>query len=374
MRENNNYFIENFICLSYINLMKIININTSDKYDCIVGSDIIKQDSDFCDRIKKIYFGNDNPKCLIVTDDKVDGLHYLTLSKALGNLNISFQKFVLKNGEQSKNFNEYKNIINALAQSDLKKNDLIIAFGGGVIGDISGFAASTWLRGIKYIQIPTTLLAMVDSSVGGKCAIDTEYGKNLVGSFWQPSAVFANINFLDTLPAEIFSDGMSEIIKSAILKSPELFNHLEENGYNFDREFVISETIKIKNYYVSHDEKESGIRQMLNLGHTIAHAIEKLSNYKTSHGRAVAIGLDLISKISVKNNMLDKKNYERIHNLIKKFNLPTESEYTINEMINIIGIDKKTHGRKINLIIPIDIGDCKIHTIELSQLNEFLKI
>ena len=354
--------------------MKIVNINTSDKYDVLVGADIIQPDSEFCDRIKKIYCGNDNPKCLIVTDDKVDSLHFLTLSKALNSLNINVQKLVLKNGEQSKNFDEYKNIINALAKSDLKKNDLIIAFGGGVIGDISGFAASTWLRGIKYIQIPTTLLAMVDSSVGGKCAIDTEYGKNLVGSFWQPSAVFANINFIDTLPNEILSDGMSEVIKSAILKSPILFEHLEKNGFNFDREFVVSETIKIKNFYVSNDEKESGIRQMLNLGHTIAHAIEKLSNYKVSHGRAVAIGLDMISRASVNNNMLDKIKYERIHNLIEKFNLATECEYTISEMINIISIDKKTHGKKINLIIPVDIGDCKIHTIELSQLNEFLKI
>ena len=213
--------------------MKIVNINTSDKYDVLVGADIIQPDSEFCDRIKKIYSGNDNPKCLIVTDDKVDSLHFLTLSKALNSLNINVQKLVLKNGEQSKNFDEYKNIINALAKSDLKKNDLIIAFGGGVIGDISGFAASTWLRGIKYIQIPTTLLAMVDSSVGGKCAIDTEYGKNLVGSFWQPSAVFANIDFIDTLPNEILSDGMSEVIKSAILKSPILFDHLEKNGFNY---------------------------------------------------------------------------------------------------------------------------------------------
>lgn len=354
--------------------MEIVNIKTSTKYDVLIGSNLIKKDSDFCNRLAGLYEKNDNPKCLIITDDIVDKLHFNTLKDALDSLEINYQKIVLKNGEASKNFDEYKNIITNLASFDLKKNDLVIAFGGGVIGDISGFAASTWLRGIKYIQIPTTLLAMVDSSVGGKCAIDTEYGKNLVGSFWQPSAVFANINFLDTLPSEILSDGMSEVIKSAILKSPELFDHLEENGFDFDREFVISETVKIKNYYVSNDEKESNIRQMLNLGHTIAHAIEKLSNYKVSHGRAVAIGLGMISKISVNNDMLDRKNYDRIHNLIRKFDLPTECEYTVDEMASIISIDKKTHGKKINLIIPVNIGDCKIHTIELSQLNEFLKI
>ena len=354
--------------------MKIINIKTSANYDALIGSNLIKRGSDFCNRLTKLFEKNDNPKCLIVTDDIVDKLHFNTLKDAIDSLNINYQKFVLKNGEASKNFNEYKNIITSLANVNLKKNDIVIAFGGGVVGDISGFAASTWLRGIKYIQIPTTLLAMVDSSVGGKCAIDTEYGKNLVGSFWQPSAVFANIDFLDTLPKDILSDGISEIIKSAILKSPELFNHLEENGYNFDREFVVSETVKIKNFYVSNDEKESGIRQMLNLGHTIAHAIEKLSNYKISHGRAVAIGLDMISKVSVKNKMLDEQSYDRIHNLIKKFDLPTECEYSIDEMIEVMGIDKKTHGKKINLIIPMSIGECKIHTAELSQINELLKI
>ncbi len=353
--------------------MEIVNINTSKEYDVLIGGKLIEKESEFSNRLVKLYENNDNPKCLVVTDDTVDELHFASLNNVLDSLSLNYKKIVLKNGEASKNFNEYKRIINALADFDLKKNDLVIAFGGGVIGDISGFAASTWLRGIRYIQIPTTLLAMVDSSVGGKCAIDTEFGKNLVGSFWQPSLVATDTNFLDTLPKEILSDGMSEVIKSAILKSENLFEHLENNIYNFDRDYVISEVVRIKNYYVSNDERESGLRQMLNLGHTIAHAIEKLSNYKISHGRSVAIGLDMISKISANKGMMDNNTYERIHSLLKKFDLPTECDYTIDDMINIMGIDKKTHGKNINLIIPSKIGECKIHTIELSQMQNFLK-
>ncbi len=354
--------------------MKIINIDTSSKYDVLIGSNLINRDSDFCNRLIKLFEKNDNPKCLVVTDDIVDKLHFEALKNALDSLSINYKKIVLKNGEESKNFTEYKNIISALADFDLKKNDLVIAFGGGVVGDISGFAASTWLRGIKYIQVPTTLLSMVDSSVGGKCAIDIEHGKNLVGSFWQPSLVVSNTDYLDTLPSEILSDGMSEVIKSAILKSKELFKHLENKVFDFDKEYVVSSTVNIKNYYVSNDEKESGLRQMLNLGHTIAHAIEKLSNYKISHGRCVAIGLDMISKISVNNGMMDKGTYERIHNLIEKFNLPTKCDYTINEMIDIMSMDKKTHGLQINIVIPYEIGNCKIQTIELSQIKNFFKL
>ncbi len=353
--------------------MKQISIDTSRPYKVYVGDNLINPHSIFAEVINNIFKGNANPKCLVVTDDIVDRLHFKTIEDSLCKLNINYKKNVLQNGEESKNIREYKKIIDALAEHDLKKNDLVIAYGGGVIGDISGFAASTWLRGIRYIQIPTTLLSMVDSSVGGKCAIDIEYGKNLVGSFWQPSAVITNINFLDTLPNNILSDGMSEVIKSAILKSPELFAHLEEKGFNFDKEYVVSETISIKNYFVSNDEKENGIRQMLNLGHTIAHAIEKLSDYKISHGSAVAIGLDKIAYLSSHYGLLPKSSYDRIHNLIIKFSLPFDTDFSISQMIDIIKIDKKTHGNKINIIIPKDIGLCDIKTIELSELDTYFK-
>ena len=352
--------------------MEIININTSGSYNVYCGSNAIEKESIFTDFLKSFFNGNEEPKIFIVTDDIVDKLHYKSLIDAISTLDLKFQKIVLKNGESSKNFDEYKNIIDELAKFEIKKNDLVIAFGGGVIGDISGFSASTWLRGVNYIQIPTTLLSMVDSSVGGKCAIDISYGKNLVGTFWQPLAVFTNINYLETLPKKIVSDGMSEVIKSAILKSNELFEHLEQYVFDFDREFVVAETIKIKNFYVSNDERETGLRQMLNLGHTIAHAIEKLSNYTIPHGSAVAIGLDKIAKASVKNKLANLDFYEKLHNLLIKFNLPVETDFKLNEMIDIIKMDKKTHGSKINLIIPHDIGNCDIKTIELSDLNEFL--
>ena len=351
--------------------MKTIDINTSNNYKVYVGDNNIISPGFLSEIFGELFKNNESPKCLVVTDDIVDKIHFELLKSSLDDLKINYSKIVLKNGEGSKNILEYKNIIDALAKSDLKKNDIVIAYGGGVIGDISGFAASTWLRGIRYIQVPTTLLSMVDSSVGGKCAIDIEYGKNLVGSFWQPSAVITNIDFLKTLPQNILSDGMSEVIKSAILKSSELFEHLENNGFNFNAEYVVSETVSIKNYFVSNDERENNIRQMLNLGHTIAHAIEKLSNYKIPHGTAVAIGLDKICALSTHYGILSNSSYERIHKLLIKFNLPFETNFSIDEMIDIIKIDKKTHGNKINIILPKEIGLCDIQTISLSELDTY---
>ena len=257
--------------------------------------------------------------------------------------------------------------LNFLAQNHITRSDCILALGGGVTGDMAGFAASTFLRGIPYIQVPSSLLAMVDSSVGGKTAIDLPVGKNLVGAFYQPSLVICDLNTLNTLPGSVFCDGCAEVIKYGVLYDADLFAHLESNGLQFDRESVISRCVELKRNVVAEDEFDNSARQKLNLGHTIGHGVEAQSNFTVTHGQAVAIGMAIIAKsrcIAI---------YERLVSVLQKFQLPVKTDFTAKQLFTSALSDKKRSGEIVNLIIPEAIGKCNISPIFVDELESLIE-
>lgn len=294
-----------------------------------------------------------------------------------------FHKFVLKDGEPQKNFKNYQKIIECALKMKLKRSDVIIAIGGGVVGDIAGFAASTYMRGIDFIQVPTTLLACVDSSVGGKTAIDTNYGKNLVGTFYQPKAVLINPIFLKTLDDRQFKTGLGEVVKYSFIEKSckfeeqvNLTNFLSEKSKEIlDRdEKVLLELIKIcvnlKKSVVEKDEKESDLRRILNFGHTYGHAIEKITNYKKfTHGEAVVEGMKFAFNLALKKNLIDKNYKFLAEDVIKKYNFREIPKYNIKKLAKLMLADKKVISDKIVFILPIDYSEVGVFEINTEEFN-----
>ncbi len=299
---------------------------------------------------------------LVVISEKVEKLY----GKELGF--DKSQKFVLKDGEKEKNFKNYKKILEKALKMKLTRSDAIVAIGGGVVGDIAGFAASTYMRGISYIQVPTTLLACTDSSVGGKTAIDTKYGKNLVGAFYQPDAVFINPVFLKTLDDRQFKSGLGEVVKYSFIEKSckcdedlNLTNFLSEktsdilNRNEKTLSKLIEICIKLKISVVEKDETESGLRKILNFGHTYGHAIEKITNYKKyTHGEAVVEGIKFAFNLAVKRNLIDKNYKFFADDVIKKFNFREIPPFNQEKMIELMQMDKKATSKNIVFILPTD--------------------
>ena len=271
--------------------MKSVKISVSKEYEVLIGHGLINDCGELCRGVLA-----ESVKAAVISDDNVAPLYLERVKAALEKAGFAVVSFVFPHGESSKNGGTYLEILNFLAENQITRTDALIALGGGVVGDITGFAAATYLRGIRFVQIPTSLLAMVDSSVGGKTAIDLPAGKNLAGAFCQPELVICDLDTLDTLSDAFFTDGCAEVIKYGILKDEALFAHLEEKAQGFDREYVISRCVELKRDYVTEDEFDTGLRMMLNLGHTVGHAIEKLSAYSVPHGSAVAMGMAIIAR------------------------------------------------------------------------------
>jgi len=315
-------------------------------------------------------------KTAIITNPKVSGLHINYLTKHLKTKELHI--ITLPDGEEYKNIQSVEYALDRLFDAKFDRNSTLIAFGGGVIGDMTGFIASIFLRGIKFIQIPTTLLAMVDSSVGGKTGINNKYGKNLIGSFYQPEAVYIDTYFLNTLEKREFSAGMAEIIKMAVMFDKEFFENIKNEKLTLEE--MIKRSVELKAMVVNKDEKEKGLRSVLNYGHTFAHVIENITNYKTYlHGEAVAIGMVMANELAIKLGLLDKKEAEEIKKVLEKYNLPTDFEIKdINEFYNHFFLDKKTLDNNIKFILPNGIGNYKIvqnidKEIVLDVLKKFQK-
>ena len=306
-------------------------------------------------------------KICIVSETTVYPLYGNTVLSSMKSAGFDVTSFVFPAGEESKNPKVYLELMNFLAENKVTRTDLIVALGGGVVGDLAGFAAATYLRGIRFIQIPTTLLAAVDSSVGGKTAIDLPAGKNLMGAFSQPSLVLCDTNTLQSLPDEIFKDGCAEVIKYGILYDPELFAHLERYGLAFDLQKVITRCIELKRNVVMEDEFDTGNRMKLNLGHTIGHGVEAKSNFSLSHGKSVAIGIAIVSRASRCSDT------DRILNVLDQFGLPTGTAYSSEEIYTYTLSDKKRSGNTINLIIPEKIGQCRIVPTSVDSLKSFIE-
>lgn len=326
--------------------------------------------------IKKIY---KNKKIIIITDGNVESLYGRKIENNLKKENFVVKKIIIKPGEKSKSFITLQEVCEKILEFGLTRGDLIIAFGGGVVGDLGGFAASVLLRGIPFIQIPTTLLAQIDSSVGGKVAINSKNGKNLIGSFYQPEAVFIDPDLLNTLSERVFNDGMAEVIKYGAIKDEKLFYNL----LSYDTKEIMMNNIEeliytccnIKKNVVEVDEKDVGERMLLNFGHTIGHGIEKLFNYETfTHGEAVAMGMIAITKNSELMGITEKSCLELVIKLISKYNLPSKlPDMDKNELLKALSLDKKNINENISLILLNKIGCGFIKKIQSEDIDKYVR-
>lgn len=347
--------------------MKVITVRASKEYQVIIGSGLLKQLGSYAAALSK------PGKAAIISDSNVWPLYGSAVEESLRAADFRVIHYTFPAGEESKNPNTYFSILNFLAENQLTRSDLIIALGGGVVGDMTGFAAATYLRGVRYIQIPTSLLAMVDSSVGGKTAIDLPAGKNLVGAFYQPCLVLCDMNTLNSLPEDTFRDGCAEVIKYGVLYDSDLFAHLAQQGAAFDRERVISRCVELKRDVVAEDEFDTGARQKLNLGHTIGHGVEAQSNFTITHGQAVAIGMAIVAKAGVHSGVCNTSAYHQILAILRKFALPTSAAYSAQQLYTSALSDKKRSGGMVNLIIPETIGSCVIQPTPVSELLSFIE-
>ena len=345
--------------------MKKVTVNASRVYDIIIDKGILDKSGTLAlDVLKKPC------TAAILTDSNVAPLYLERLEASLTSAGFGVISYVIPAGEESKSAESYISFLSFLAQNKITRSDCIFALGGGVVGDLAGFCAATYLRGVKFIQIPTTLLAMVDSSVGGKTAIDIPEGKNLVGAFYQPSLVICDYETLDTLPEEVFADGCAEVIKYGIIGDRPLFDKLKSTPIKEQLEDVIENCVRDKRDVVNADERDVGVRQLLNLGHTAAHSIEILSNFEISHGSAVAIGTALIARAANKMGLCPDKDLDEIINILQAYSLPTECPYNSSALAEIALSDKKRSGGKISLIIPFGIGNSQIYEVEVEQLED----
>ena len=347
--------------------MERVKVGASTKYEVLLGRGILKDCGRLTAAVKKPC------RTALVTDDIVNELYADTVQKSLEEAGFEVAKYVFPHGEASKSMTEFAVILDFMAENGLTRTDLAIALGGGVCGDLCGFAASCYQRGIDYVQIPTTLLAAVDSSVGGKTAIDIKAGKNLVGSFHQPILVICDPDTLGSLPGEIFADGAAESIKYGVLSDTEIFEIFGSGHARDEIEHIIKRAVEIKSAYVEQDEFDTGLRMFLNLGHTPGHAIEKLSGFSMSHGHAVAIGMVIVADIAVSLGIMEASEADRLREVLKKNDLPVETEFGAKELGEAALSDKKRAGGSVSLILPERIGHCHIYKTEAGSLSELFE-
>ena len=347
--------------------MKTITVSASKAYAVHIGAGLLNSLGREAAAVCKV------GKAAIVSDSNVWPLYGQQAAASLQSAGFQTVSYVFPAGEESKNGNTYLSLLNFLAENHLTRTDCIIALGGGVVGDLAGFTAATFLRGIAYIQVPTTLLAAVDSSVGGKTAIDLPAGKNLAGAFYQPKLVLCDTDTLLSLPEDIFRDGCAEVIKYGILYDPQLFSHLETNTLSFDREYVIGRCVELKRDVVMEDEFDTGERMRLNLGHTVGHGVEANSNFTVSHGKAVAIGMAIVSRSAAKSGICPAAVAQRILSILRRFGLPTDTDCPAEDIYRCALSDKKRAGGTVHLIIPERIGFCRIQPTPVEQLLSFIE-
>ncbi len=325
------------------------------------------------DTLKNMTFDR---KVVVVTNPTISALHLDYLTSKIDAKELSV--VTIPDGEEYKRMNTIETILEHCFEHKLNRSSLLIAFGGGVIGDMTGFAASIYQRGIDFIQIPTTLLSQVDASVGGKTGINNKYGKNLVGAFYQPIAVNIDPHFLTTLPKREFGAGIAEIVKMAVTFNSDFFKWLEENDLNDEENIkvAIAKSVETKAWVVSQDEKERGLRAALNYGHTFGHVIENETNYDTYlHGEAVGIGMTMANALAVKIGYMTQEDSNRVTALLEKYDIPTT--YNIKDVEDFYEhffLDKKSLDNKIKFIVPKGIGDCEITAnISKDDVIEVLK-
>lgn len=345
--------------------MTTIAVKTSKPYKVVIGDGLIK---DIGSLIQPVCA---TKKVAVITDDIVNRLYGSIVTEVLMSSGYSVSKFVFVNGEKSKNIVTLSKILEFLAESELTRSDMLIALGGGVVGDITGFAAAVYMRGIDFIQVPTTLLAAVDASVGGKTAIDLEHGKNLAGAFWQPRMVLCDTEIIRDLPDSLFANGMGEVIKHGVLAGADILDAIENGAEKYDFEWLVKRNIEIKRDIVVSDERESGKRRILNFGHTVAHAIEKMSCYTIPHGEAVGIGMVYETRLAEALGICESGLEEKILGYCDKYGLFTK-QLIDDEFIKAMTMDKKNEDKKIVFALPERVGAFCIKKLTVDEVKSYL--
>lgn len=347
--------------------MKRITVRASKEYEILIEKGLLDRVGEYC----LAAFGG-ICRALVLTDDRVAPLYLDRVRASLEREGFETDSFMIPNGEASKNTSNLVELLEFMAERRYTRSDIIVALGGGVVGDLGGFAASVYLRGIAFAQIPTTLLAAVDSSVGGKTAVDLTAGKNLMGAFWQPSLVLCDPKALDTLEPHIFSDGLAEVIKYGVINDRAFFDSLKK-GVDGQIEEIIAACVKNKARIVEGDEFDKGQRQLLNLGHTVGHAIEACSDFSISHGSAVAMGMVIAMRGAISLGVCPAEDLAELTHMLKGAGLPTECGFSAEELYAVATSDKKRTGNSMALVLPYGIGDCRLYEIKLDDLLGFIE-
>jgi len=316
----------------------------------------------------------------VVTDEHVAPLYATELADGLLGVGADYRLFTVAPGEGSKSMGTLAHLLSDLAQHNFTRSDVIVALGGGIVGDLAGFAAAVYLRGVPVVQVPTTLLAQIDSAVGGKTAVNLPEGKNLAGAFYQPSMVCADTETLSTLPEAVFSEGMAELIKAALIRDADMFERLERGSVvtssSPELMELVSRCVDIKRSVVEADERDTGERMVLNFGHTIAHSIEKICAWRgwnMSHGRAVALGMAAITRAGERMGLTQEGTAERVIAVLQKYGLPYDiSEYDTDELLRGIAVDKKNLASKLNLVLISEPGEAFLHRIDPHEMESYL--
>lgn len=351
-----------------------ITVSTEPSYNILVGENLIKEAETHLSPFIS------NRKVMIVTDENIARHGYLdNLKEGISSTVQKIESVILPAGEKEKNSDNYLSLLHKLAQLQFSRSDILIALGGGVIGDLVGFVAATYMRGIQFIQIPTTLLSAIDSSVGGKTAIDLPEGKNLVGAFYQPALVLCDTTVFKTLNQVDFEDGCSELIKYGVIKSPKLLENMLTRSEiltaeSSDLPEIVAHCIEIKRDVIEKDELDVGLRLLLNYGHTIGHAIEQCSGYKVSHGRGVAKGMELMLKIAKNHLGFEEGNLKELPGLLNKYHLlETIDSIDLDDMKEAMMNDKKRRGDSIILVFPESFGQAKLEKVPVEQFMNWFE-
>lgn len=347
--------------------MTAIHVCASREYDVIIGSGILADCGEYTARA----IGS-RGKAAVISDENVFPLYAPAVIGSLRNAGFEAHSFTFKGGESTKTLATYEGILSFLSENHFTRSDVLLALGGGIVGDVGGFAAATYQRGISFVQLPTSLLADVDSSIGGKTAVNLASGKNQAGSFYQPSLVLCDIAALATLPPAEYQNGCAEVIKYAILGSEPLFDALYARPASEQFAEVIAQCVRMKRDIVNEDEFDTGKRRLLNLGHTFGHAIEKCSNYAIPHGAAVAIGTAMMTRAAAKRGICSSQTLSRVIELIDNYGLPTATDISADQLSAAALADKKTANGKAHLIVPKRIGECVIMPINASDMRQWL--
>ena len=343
--------------------MKTVHIAAGSEYDAIIGRGLINRAGEYIARLFSPC------RVLLVADDTVFSLYGKTVAESLEDAGFDVSVFKHAPGESAKSAEKYTELLNCAGNAGFSKGDIFLSLGGGVTGDLTGFAAATYLRGVKYIQMPTTVLAAVDSSVGGKTAINLQSGKNRAGAFYQPSAVICDLDTFKTLNEADYRFGCAEIIKYAVIFDGELFTALSESGIKENEEDIVSRCVDIKRQIVEADEFDTGIRHILNFGHTVGHAVEKCTDYRISHGEAVSIGMAVIMRASADAGFCSADMRDKVISLLKKYRLPVNTEIPADLLYRAALGDKKITGDKIDLVVPREIGKCEVMSFDINELK-----